>query len=85
MQMLIYCILAVAAALYSLVTESRNPFKSIIYVLGSIVIGAIPVIYFWSATVTALGIMLIAVGTGGIKPNVSAFGSDQFQLLEQVI
>ena len=27
---------------------------------------------------TALGLSLIAVGTGGIKPCVSAFGGDQF-------
>lgn len=27
--------------------------------------------------------MLIAFGTGGIKPNVSAFGGDQFHLPEQ--
>ena len=30
-----------------------------------------------------LGLALIAVGTGGIKPCVSAFGGDQFKLPEQ--
>ena len=30
-----------------------------------------------------LGLALIAIGTGGIKPCVSAFGGDQFQLPEQ--
>lgn len=35
--------------------------------------------------VTIVGLVLIAVGTGGIKPCVSAFGGDQFQLPEQAI
>ena len=30
-----------------------------------------------------IGLFLIAVGTGGIKPCVSAFGGDQFKLPEQ--
>ena len=30
-----------------------------------------------------LGLALIAIGTGGIKPCVSAFGGDQFKLPEQ--
>ncbi|KAL1130535.1 hypothetical protein AAG570_011781, partial [Ranatra chinensis] len=30
-----------------------------------------------------LGLLLIAIGTGGIKPCVSAFGGDQFRLPEQ--
>ena len=30
-----------------------------------------------------IGLGLIALGTGGIKPCVSAFGGDQFQLPEQ--
>lgn len=30
-----------------------------------------------------IGLILIAVGTGGIKPCVSAFGGDQFKLPEQ--
>lgn len=32
---------------------------------------------------TYLGLLLIAVGSGGIKPCVSAFGGDQFQLPQQ--
>lgn len=32
---------------------------------------------------TIIGLCLIAVGTGGIKPCVSAFGGDQFKLPEQ--
>lgn len=30
-----------------------------------------------------IGLVLIAVGTGGIKPCVSAFGGDQFKMPEQ--
>lgn len=30
-----------------------------------------------------VGLLLIALGTGGIKPCVAAFGGDQFQLPEQ--
>ena len=30
-----------------------------------------------------IGLALIALGTGGIKPCVSAFGGDQFKLPEQ--
>lgn len=30
-----------------------------------------------------IGLILIAIGTGGIKPCVSAFGGDQFKLPEQ--
>ena len=35
------------------------------------------------SVVTVIGLMLIAIGTGGIKPCVSAFGGDQFKLPEQ--
>lgn len=38
-------------------------------------------IYFREFTILAL--LLIAFGTGGIKPCVSAFGGDQFKLPEQ--
>lgn len=31
-----------------------------------------------------IGLLLVAMGTGGIKPNVSAFGGDQFKLPQQV-
>lgn len=33
---------------------------------------------------TIVALLLIATGTGGIKPCVSAFGGDQFKLPEQV-
>lgn len=35
------------------------------------------------STVTLVGLLLIAIGTGGIKPCVSAFGGDQFRIPEQ--
>jgi solute carrier family 15 (oligopeptide transporter), member 1 len=31
-----------------------------------------------------IGLLLIAIGSGGIKPCVAAFGGDQFKLPEQV-
>jgi solute carrier family 15 (oligopeptide transporter), member 1 len=33
---------------------------------------------------TMIGLLLIAIGSGGIKPCVSAFGGDQFKLPEQI-
>ena len=36
-----------------------------------------------SSEFSLIGLFLIAVGTGGIKPCVSAFGGDQFKLPEQ--
>lgn len=58
---------------------------SIIYALGTVVLtlGAIPTLNLPANLVTVLGLLLIAMGTGGIKPNVSAFGGDQFKLPEQ--
>lgn len=49
---------------------------SLIYVLGSFVLAmaAVPS----SAPGTIVGLVLIGVGTGGIKPNVSSFGAEQF-------
>lgn len=56
-----------------------------IYAAGSVVLtlGAIPVLNLPTNLATIGGLVLIAVGTGGIKPNVSAFGGDQFKLPEQ--
>uniref|UniRef100_A0A914UUJ9 Solute carrier family 15 member 1 n=1 Tax=Plectus sambesii TaxID=2011161 RepID=A0A914UUJ9_9BILA len=58
-------------------------FVSLLYALGQIVLA-------FSSTQTAtsklhpmldmLGLLIIAFGTGGIKPCVSAFGGDQFEL-----
>lgn len=37
----------------------------------------------FSRAVSLIGLLLIALGTGGIKPCVSAFGGDQFVLPQQ--
>lgn len=52
---------------------------SVIYAIGTVVLtlGAIPPLNLPAGAVTILGLVLIAAGTGGIKPNVSAFGGDQ--------
>jgi len=38
---------------------------------------------FYYRTFSMIGLILIAIGTGGIKPCVSAFGGDQFVLPQQ--
>lgn len=48
-----------------------------------IALGAIPTLKLPVSTITVIGLLLIAIGTGGIKPCVSAFGGDQFKLPEQ--
>lgn len=45
--------------------------------------GAIPTLHLPASAATIIGLLLIAIGTGGIKPCVSAFGGDQFKLPEQ--
>lgn len=35
--------------------------------------------------ISLVGLALISLGTGGIKPCVSAFGADQFKLPEQEV
>lgn len=54
---------------------------SIVYVCGSffITIGAVEPWNMPQATFTFIGLSLIALGSGGIKPCVSAFGGDQFE------
>lgn len=60
---------------------------SIVYAIGSMTVsvGAIPAIQTVISPKIALyiGLFLIAIGSGGIKPCVSAFGGDQFKLPEQ--
>ncbi|XP_058829773.1 peptide transporter family 1 [Topomyia yanbarensis] len=58
---------------------------SIVYVCGStlISIGAIPTLDVNAQAMTIIGLLLIAVGSGGIKPCVAAFGGEQFQMPEQ--
>lgn len=34
---------------------------------------------FYLSALSMLGLILIALGTGGIKPCVAAFGGDQFE------
>lgn len=60
-------------------------FLSIIYASGSILIsvGAIPNNPLPPQTTLYVGLFLIALGSGGIKPCVSSFGGDQFKLPEQ--
>ncbi|XP_052870615.1 peptide transporter family 1-like, partial [Anopheles cruzii] len=60
-------------------------YLSIVYCAGStlIALGAIPPLQLPATSMTVLGLLFIAVGSGGIKPCVSAFGGDQFKLPEQ--
>ncbi|XP_076603528.1 solute carrier family 15 member 2 [Chaetodon auriga] len=57
-------------------------YLSIIYVIGHVVksVGAIPSVGNNEVHIalSMLGLILIALGTGGIKPCVAAFGGDQF-------
>jgi solute carrier family 15 oligopeptide transporter 1 len=48
-----------------------------------IAIGAIPTLNLPAQTITVLGLLLIGLGSGGIKPCVAAFGGDQFKIPEQ--
>jgi len=58
---------------------------SIFYVLGHLLktLAAIPTLGVPPVEFSLIGLALIAVGTGGIKPCVAAFGGDQFQLPQQ--
>ncbi|XP_015602452.1 solute carrier family 15 member 2 isoform X3 [Cephus cinctus] len=58
---------------------------SIIYAIGNILMcfAATPPISIWPIQMTYIGLVLIAWGTGGIKPCVAAFGGDQFHLPQQ--
>ncbi|XP_020806791.1 peptide transporter family 1-like [Drosophila serrata] len=60
-------------------------YLSMVYSLGAMVLsfGAIPLDGMPVKAVTLVGLLLIAMGTGGIKPCVSAFGGDQFSLPAQ--
>ncbi|KAM8854845.1 solute carrier family 15 member 2 [Spinachia spinachia] len=57
-------------------------YLSLVYVVGHVVksVGAIPTVGDVNAhiSLSMLGLILIAIGTGGIKPCVAAFGGDQF-------
>lgn len=60
-------------------------YLSIVYAIGGVIVslGAVPIVKLPREHVTIVGLVLIAIGTGGIKPCVSAFGGDQFKLPEQ--
>ncbi|XP_067640961.1 peptide transporter family 1 isoform X2 [Eurosta solidaginis] len=60
-------------------------YLSVVYALGGVIVslGAVPVLQLPVKEITILGLTLIALGTGGIKPCVSAFGGDQFRMPEQ--
>ncbi|XP_017870946.1 PREDICTED: peptide transporter family 1 [Drosophila arizonae] len=60
-------------------------YLSIVYSVGAMIvaIGAIPLPLMPVKIVTIAGLLMIAMGTGGIKPCVSAFGGDQFRLPDQ--
>ncbi|XP_034839700.1 peptide transporter family 1-like isoform X1 [Maniola hyperantus] len=60
-------------------------YLSLVYATGSILLSvtAMPPVSLPPLEFTILALLLIAFGTGGIKPCVSAFGGDQFKLPEQ--
>lgn len=60
-------------------------YLSIVYVCGStlIAVGAIPTLDLDARAMTIVGLLLIALGSGGIKPCVAAFGGEQFKVPEQ--
>lgn len=60
-------------------------YLSIVYAAGNFVVATASAtdIGLPSREMTYIGLLLIAIGTGGIKPCVSAFGGDQFVLPQQ--
>lgn len=60
-------------------------YVSMIYAIGNIVLAlaATPPLHMPGREFSILGLLLIATGTGGIKPCVSAFGGDQFVIPQQ--
>lgn len=61
--------------------------RSIVYAIGSIIVavGTIPAFDSHQKATLYTGLALIALGSGGIKPCVAAFGGDQFKLPEQAV
>ncbi|KAK9499515.1 hypothetical protein O3M35_002540 [Rhynocoris fuscipes] len=62
-------------------------YVSLFYALGNIVlaVSSVTVINIPHAALSLVGLLLIACGTGGIKPCVSSFGGDQFVLPQQEV
>ncbi|KAL7030433.1 hypothetical protein ACKWTF_006657 [Chironomus riparius] len=58
---------------------------SIVYVMGNsiLTLGSIEPCHMPPKTFTFIGLVLIAIGSGGIKPCVAAFGGEQFKMPEQ--
>lgn len=70
---------------YSFKNFSTILYLSIVYAFGSVIValGAIPTVPLSPEMATIIGLLLISIGTGGIKPCVAAFGGDQFKVPEQ--
>lgn len=62
-------------------------YVSIVYAIGNIVLAmsACPPLQFPQIAFSMIGLLLIAIGSGGIKPCVAAFGGDQFKLPQQAM
>ncbi|XP_034242567.1 peptide transporter family 1-like isoform X2 [Thrips palmi] len=60
-------------------------YLSVVYAIGNIVVSVASAtsLNIPSKELTYLGLLLIAIGTGGIKPCVSSFGGEQFALPQQ--
>lgn len=60
-------------------------YLSIVYAIGCVIISisSIPMLNISPSYSLMIGLVLVSVGSGGIKPCVAAFGGDQFKLPEQ--
>lgn len=60
---------------------------SIVYATGSSILaaGAVEAWKLPTIEMTIIGLVLIAIGSGGIKPCVATFGGEQFKLPEQAV
>lgn len=60
-------------------------YLSCVYSCGSILMSltAMPTLYIPGRAFTIVALLLVALGSGGIKPCVAAFGGDQFRMPEQ--